>query len=120
MNEATTPMRSRRQWAAAARSRVAKGEAGSEIEAEFLREGLDPEQAKTIVDDAIGSVRSRATGLLVGSIAFAGLGLIVTVASYSAATSNPYGGTYFIWFGPVVVGGITALVALGRLLNIRR
>ena len=120
MNDATVSSRSRRQWEAEARARVTKGESGTGIEADFLKQGLDPQSARTIVDEAIATARSRATGLLIGSAAFAGLGFIVTVGSYSAATSTPYGGTYFIWFGPIIAGGITALVALGRLLGIRR
>lgn len=114
------PVRSRRQWEAQARGRIVKGESGAAVEADFIQQGLDAQSAKAIVDNAIASARSRATGLLIGSAAFAGLGLIVTVGTYSAATSNPYGGSYFIWFGPIIAGGITALVALGRLLGIRR
>ena len=120
MNDATVPSRSKRQWEAEGKACVAKGKSGTEVEVDLVKQGLDTQAAKTIVDEAIASARSRATVLLIGSIAFAGLGFIVTVASYSAATSTSYGGTYFIWFGPIIVGGITALVALGRLLNIRR
>ncbi|MGB2997667.1 MAG: hypothetical protein WBC59_03415 [Phycisphaerae bacterium] len=120
MNNTSIPSRSRRQWEAEARIRVTKGESGSSVEADFVKQGLDSQSAKTIADEAVANARSRATRLLIGSTAFAGLGLFVTVASYSAATSNPYGGPYWIWYGPIIAGGIAALVALGRLLNVRR
>ena len=120
MDENALSGRSKRQWEAEAKVRVSKGESGSDVEADFVKQGLAPQSAKAILDDAVHKVRSRATGLLIGSAAFAGLGLLVTVASYSAATSTPSGGTYWIWYGPIIAGGIAALVAMGRLLNIRR
>ena len=88
--------------------------------AEFVQEGLDPSIAEQIVDDAIRSARSRAAGLLLFGVVFAALGLIVTIASYAAATDDPYGGTYLIWWGPVLAGAITALFALARLAGIQR
>lgn len=112
--------RSKRQWEAAAKVRISNGEPGSVVEADFVKQGLDPQFARAIIDDAVQKVRSRATSLLIGSIAFAGLGLFVTLASYSAATSGSLGGTYWIWYGPIIAGGIVALVALSRLLRVRR
>jgi len=106
MKDASVPNRSRRQWEAEAKVRVSKGESGSVVESDFVKQGLESQSAKAIVDEAIAGARSRATGLLIGSAAFVGPGLLVTVASYSAATSTPYGGTYWIWYGPIVTGGI--------------
>jgi hypothetical protein len=120
MNASDTFDRSRRQWEALAKARLRKGEPGSALESEFVKEGLAPQIAKDVVEEAIRSARACAIGLLIGSASFAALGVFVTVASYSATTSTPYGGTYLIWFGPVVCGGIVALVALARLMNIRR
>jgi hypothetical protein len=120
MDETTVPNRSRRQWEAAAKVRISKGESGSVVEADFVKQGLDPQSAKAIVDEAVAKVRSRATRLLIGSSAFAGLGLFVTLATYSTATSNPQGGIYIIWWGSIVAGGIGALVAVARLLRVRR
>ena len=120
MNETAVTTRSKRQWEAAAKVRISKGEPGSIVEADFVKQGLDPQSAKTIIDDAVYNVRSRAIRLMIGSLAFAGLGLFVTVASYSAAMSGSTDGTYWIWYGPVIAGGIVALVALSRLLRVRR
>ena len=120
MSEAPVPKRSKRQWEAQAKVRISRYEAGSSVEADFVKQGLDRETARAIVDEAVRSARSRATTLLVGSTLFAGLGLLVTIASYSEAASSPSGGVYWIWYGPVIAGGIAALIALGRLSGIRR
>jgi len=116
MNESEPINRSRRQWEAVARTQVSKGESGTSVEAEFVKQGLDVHSARTIVDEAVRVARSRAVRLLVGSASFAALGLFITVASYSTAN----GGTYLIWYGPMIVGGILSLVALIRLMNIQR
>ena len=120
MDASDTFQRTRRQWEALAKAQLRKGQPGSHVESEFVKEGLAPQIAKVVVEEAIRSARARATRLLIGSASFAALGLFVTASSYSTATSRPYGGTYLIWFGPVVCGGIAALVALARLMNIRR
>jgi hypothetical protein len=120
MNETNELTRSRRQWEAVAKLRVFQGESGSAVEADFVRKGLDVQSAKAILDDAVEKVRSRATALLVGSIFVMGLGILVTLVSYSAARSSYSGGTYWIWYGPVIGGGILAVVALRRLLRARR
>ncbi len=120
MDASGTLDRSRRQWEALAKARLRKGEPGSAIESGFIEEGLAPQIAKELVEEAIRNARASAKKLLIGSSLFAALGLFVTVASYSAATSSPSDDIYLIWFGPIVCGGIVALVALARLMNIRR
>ncbi len=119
MDGPDTLQRSRRQWEALAKARLRTGERASRIESEFVNDGLTPQIAREVVEEAIRNARASATALLIGSTSFAGLGLLVTLASYLAATSRPYGGTYLIWFGPVVGGGIAALIALARLMSIR-
>jgi hypothetical protein len=104
-----------RQWVAEASWRVSKGESGSGIQADFVKQGLEPQSAKTIVDEAIDNALSRATQMLICGGAFAGLGLIVTVVSCSKEPSAPS----FIWYGPIICGGLTAIVGLRRLRNIR-
>ena len=120
MDETTQPIRTRRQWEAVAKIRLSKGECGSEVETDFVKQGLDPQSAKAILDQAFRNVRSRAKALLIASSAFSGLGLIVTVASYYAAASSLSGGTYFIWYGAVIAGGTAALIAVARLIQVRR
>jgi len=120
MSDAGGSTRSRRQWEALAKTRLSKGEWGSAVEADFVRQGLDPLSARLILDEAVAYLRWRATRLLVGSAILAAVGLLVTVVSYCVANSSPSGGTCLIWYGPVISGVIASLIALRRLANIRR
>lgn len=120
MKETLTYNPSIRQWKAKARVRISKGEAGYSVEADFINQGLNPETAKTIIDEAVQNLRFRAIRLLVGSTLLAGLGLLVSVASYSAATSSYSDGAYILWWGPIVSGSIMTIVALKRVLCVRK
>ena len=66
-------------------------------------------------------VRKRAMRQVIyGSILFV-VGLIITVATYSSASSSPTGGSYFVAWGPMIVGiiavirGLVAMSRAGRL-----
>jgi hypothetical protein len=48
--------------------------------------------------------RSRATRTMVVGAVLAAFGLIITVATYAAASSNPRGGSYYVAFGPIIFG----------------
>ena len=50
------------------------------------------------------AVRGRARRtIIIGSVLAAG-GLIISIATYAAAASNPQGGSYFIAYGPAILG----------------
>jgi hypothetical protein len=50
------------------------------------------------------AVRGRARRtIIIGSVLAAG-GLIISIATYAAAASNPQGGTYFVAYGPAIFG----------------
>ena len=50
------------------------------------------------------AVRGRARRtIIIGSMLVAG-GLVISIATYAAAASNPQGGTYFIAYGPAIFG----------------
>lgn len=112
--------RSPRQWQALARVRVRQGQRGTAIADEFVQQGLDPAVAGNIADDAMRAARSGAVWLLVFGIFFALLGVVVTVVECLQGASRAYGGTYLIWFGPVLFGGIVIAIALRRLSRFRR
>jgi hypothetical protein len=118
MNARESSQRSRRQWEALAKSRLRRSEAAADVEDALVAEGLGREAAEEVVDSAIRRARASAIRLLIGGVAFAALGLIVTVASFFSAAVNGDGGTYLIWFGPVICGGIAALVGFVRLMSI--
>jgi hypothetical protein len=100
--------------------RISKGEPGSVVEASFVDEGLDPVSARVLVDAAVDRARSRATTWLLGGLALAGVGVAATAASYSEAAANPDAEAYWIWYGPIITGGVFAIMAIGRLVKIRR
>jgi hypothetical protein len=68
-----------------------------------------------------GVVRRRGTRqVITGSVVFA-IGLVITIFTYSHASSSQTGGTYFVAWGPMIVGiigiirGVMALSRAGRL-----
>lgn len=113
------PKRSKRQWQAEAKIRVSKGECGSAVEADFTCRGLDVQTARDAVDEAVHAVRKGALNLLIGSVV-AGIGVAVTIVSFFTALSTSDDGWFMLWCGPISCGGITGVVALCRLLTIRR
>ncbi len=120
MDEGTVLNRSQRQWEASAKACISRGESGSDVEAAFVELGLEPEFAKSILDESCRSLRYSATKLLIGSSAFAGVALFLALTSYFAAESISYGRLFWIWICPIIVGGIEAVVAVRRLLGARR
>jgi len=66
-------------------------------------------------------VRKRGiTQIAIGGVVFV-IGLIITIATYSAASSSTSGGTYFVAYGPMIFGvlymvrGVMAVVRSQRL-----
>lgn len=56
--------------------------------------------------------------IIIGAIVFA-VGLVITIATYASASAT--GGTYFVAYGPMIVGVVTlvrGIVALGRSRNL--
>jgi hypothetical protein len=109
--------RSFRQWKAQATIRVASGESGSLVAAEMDADGIDPQVARATVEEVIRRRRTSAIGLLVGGLGFAALAFVVTVASLLLATRTS--NQFWIWYGPMVIGPIVAIVGLVRLLKVR-
>lgn len=52
----------------------------------------------------VQAARTRAIRTLVVGAVLATFGLIVSVATYAAASSNPNGGSYYVAFGPIIFG----------------
>jgi hypothetical protein len=58
--------------------------------------------------------------IVIGAVIFV-IGLIITVATYSAASSSSTGGTYFVAYGPMIIGvvaivrGLIAVSQAGKL-----
>ncbi len=105
-----------RQWQARVRDRVRQGQTSDQIVNELVRSGFSPQEAQGIVRQARQSHVSGGLKLLIGGLAFAFLGVVVTVGTYASASSSG-GGEYLIWFGPIIAGGLLALIGLVRMLR---
>lgn len=55
------------------------------------------------------AVRKRALRQIMIGLALLVVGLVVTVATYSHASSSQTGGTYIVAWGPIVFGALGAL-----------
>lgn len=68
-----------------------------------------------------GVARKRGmTQIMIGVAIFA-VGLVITIATYANASNSSTGGTYFVAYGPMIVGAITVvrgLIALARSRNL--
>lgn len=118
MDERQIESRSSRQWEAIVKLRIRQGESGTTVLRYLVEKELLQDQARQIVENAIRSARPGSLILVtIGSVAVL-LGIVVTVASYLAAASSPFGGTYHIWWGPVVCGLVALLVGVVRLSRI--
>lgn len=118
MDERQVESRSPRQWEAIVKLRIRQGESGTTLLGYLVEKGLPQDQARQIAENAIRSARSGSLILVtIGSVAVL-LGIVVTVASYLVAASSPFGGTYYIWWGPVVCGLVALLVGVVRLSRI--
>ncbi|HYA00507.1 MAG TPA: hypothetical protein VEK76_09175 [Candidatus Binatia bacterium] len=51
-------------------------------------------------------LRRRAFGHIAGGLILVAVGISISVGTYVGAASNPYGGSYFITFGPILVGAL--------------
>ena len=46
--------------------------------------------------------------IVIGAVIFV-IGLLITVGTYSSASSSPTGGTYFVAYGPMIIGVISII-----------
>lgn len=106
-----------------ASAQLANGVPFLEIERALQSHGLDPESAATIVSDVSKEVSrpqpdhapdnsSAHSNMLIGGLV-CGIGTLITVGTYSAASSS--GGGYTIAWGAILFGGIQFLQGLGQL-----
>ena len=99
--------------------RIRRGEPGAKLLEELVASGISEAQGSVLVNQAINSARSAALVLVFIGMSGIVLGLTVTVVSYAGAASRSAGGEYIIWFGPVVVGIICAILGFARLSKYR-
>ncbi len=107
--------RSTRQWEAHVRLQVRRLNPPHVIVHDAVAEGLAHAEAEEMVDRHVRSYRNGALWMMAIGIGIALLGVVVTVVSYLDAASKSGHNTYLIWWGPVVVGTLTAIFGLVRL-----
>lgn len=83
------------------------GKSNVQVQQELEAKGLPPEAARAVIQ-RLSEVRTRARGntatrdMVIGGVICL-IGIIVTVATYSAASSG--GGTYVVAWGAIIFGG---------------
>src|SRR5215469_14952145 len=68
-----------------------------------------------------GVARNRGMRQIAIGAAIFAVGLVITIVTYASASSSATGGTYFVAYGPMIVGAITVIrgfIALARSRNL--
>jgi hypothetical protein len=86
----------------------------------LVEKGLNPEQAQIVIQK-LHQVRTKTRReAAMGEMLIGGgvcvIGLIVTIGSFSTASSSPSGGTYVIAWGAIIFGAIQFFRGLNRFL----
>ena len=110
--------RSPRQWQAFIRRRIRQYASPHAVWQEAVDQGLPPPDAVHFIDQERRAFRVGAVIMIVVGAVMAILGLAVTVASYTAAAAGPRGGSFLIWWGPILFGAVVVLLGIVRLLRI--
>ena len=105
------------QWRAHIRKSVRRSRRADEILQEMTAAGWSEDEARQMVRQTASKERWKAVGAMGGCAALGIAATIVTVASYSAASSA--GGEYWIWWGGMVCGVVGFIWGLVRLAKIR-
>ena len=108
-------VRSARQWRAYAEQELSKGASAEHIVAHMAAQGCPWDQAEAALKQAQAGRRRSANTLIGCSAAIALVAFVVTFGSYAAASQS--GGTYLIWWGPMLMGGIGMFIGLVRRLR---
>jgi hypothetical protein len=110
--------RSPRQWRAFIRRRIRKYQSPQAVWQDAVGQGLAAREADHYIDEELRAFRRGAVVAIIVGAVIAFLGLAVTVGSYAAAASGPRGGTFLVWWGPIVFGVLVVLFGFVRLLRI--
>jgi hypothetical protein len=74
----------------------------------------------TVVASRTTSAVARAVRTIILGVVVAMIGLIITIVSYHSASQNPNGGTYFVAFGPVILGALAVFRGSKSLVSAHR
>lgn len=65
-------------------------------------------------------LRKRGTRQIIIGAALFVIGLLITVVTYGRASSSPSGGSYFVAYGPMIIGVVWAVRGAGLVARSRR
>jgi ankyrin repeat protein len=85
----------------------------AKLRAEAAKRAADEKEAQRAVRAAANEKALANIGI--GALMFI-VGMVVTIGTYSAASSGSGGGTYFLWWGPIIFGAWRILKGLGQLI----
>ena len=98
---------------------MANGDSNETIQQKLVDEGLEADHAQTVVTQLREARRESLQAAAKKNMAYGALwcigGLVVTLASYNIASSNPEGGRYVMAWGAVVFGAIQFFRGVGQL-----
>lgn len=104
---------------AKARTACESGASLGEIETGLVNEGVDAELIKEIMLEIQGATPEGRAALnkreLLHGLYWLVGGILLTVITYSAASSSKGGGTYLIAWGPMLFGGLRFIKALANI-----
>jgi len=63
--------------------------------------------------------RRGMTQIIIGAVIFI-VGIVITIATYSSASSSSTGGTYIVAYGPMILGVITIVRGVAALIRAKR
>lgn len=100
-----------------------KGESNYQIEKKLVEKGLNQADARAVVrtlsDERQRQVTQANRDAAMRNMAIGGvicvIGLVITIGSYSAASSSPTGGSYTIAWGAVIFGGFQFFKGMSQL-----
>lgn len=87
----------------------------SEIIQEIMKDGIIESEIKAMIERKRNNIRKINLGLIIGGIAAFLLGILMTISSYEAVSYS--GGTYFVFYGLVIVGFVSVIIGVVRMLR---
>jgi len=112
VRDGSAPPRTLRQWQAHAEQSLPRGVPWDKLLGEMVATGCPEEQARSVLQTALASQRKAASGLVRWGSIIAAAGVGVSLTTYAFASES--GGTYFLWYGPIILGAILVMIGLTR------
>lgn len=107
---------STRQLEAHSKHRLRAGQRKQDVQRFLVEEGMDPDEAATIVSDSLNRLRQQALTILLSGGGLVLLGIIASLL----ATQASDGVVLFLWWGPTLVGLLISMAGLWRWIRLRR